>query len=198
MTPALKVGTCPCGSSRSGAGDDSVHREHHSEWAFGIPVPKNTAWSNRLVVVTSQSPIAWRRLTERVGRLPRREGGYDFNSWSHGGGEPEETLEHFRAYLLEADGHVVGYLAAHDSDRHRWWDLGERSRYGELVDSVRPRIDMIWVAETYRGHGIGRTLVNALADDSGCEVADVSWSTPVTDRGRQLALSLSPDGVWVS
>ncbi|TQF01331.1 hypothetical protein E6W39_02605 [Kitasatospora acidiphila] len=188
---------CPCGFSRANVEHDDVHRERHSEWAFGIRVPKNAVWGDDLVVVTSQSPIAWRRLAERMGQLPRRESNYDFNSWSHVG-EPEETPERFRAYLLRVDDHVVGYLAAHDTDRHRWWDLGERSKYGERNDAVRPRIDMIWTAETYRRHGVGKILVQALAKDSGCEVEDVSWSSPVSDDGRLLALRLSPGGVWVS
>lgn len=191
------IGTCPCGFSRTDMGGEDAHRERHSEWAFGIRPPKNTVLGDDLAVVTSQSPIAWRRLAERMGRLPRREGGYDFNSWSHVG-EPEETPERLRAYLLCADDHVVGYLAAHDTDRHSWWDLGESSKYGESDGTVRPRIDMIWVAETYRRHGVGRTLVQALAGDSGCGVEDVSWSSPVSDHGRQLVLRLSPGGAWVS
>lgn len=194
---APDIGRCPCGFSQTALGGEDVHREHHSQWAFGIRVPENALWVYDLVVVTSQSPIAWRRLTERMGRLPRRENGYDFNSWSHVG-EAEETPERLRAYLLRADDHVVGYLAAHDTDHHIWWELDEKSKYGESNDAVRPRIDMIWAAETYRRHGVGKTLVQALAKDSGCEVSDLSWSSPVSNAGRRLARRLSPGGIWVS
>ncbi|GGQ90591.1 GNAT family N-acetyltransferase [Kitasatospora griseola] len=194
---ARRIDRCPCGFRRRGRDSEGLHRQHHSDWAFGVLVPKNTEWMRNLAVVTSQSPISWRQLAGRMARLPQREGGYDFSSWSHSG-DPVETPDRSRAYLLKADDHMVGFLAAHDVDQHRWWDLGEKSRYGELTDARRPRIDMIWTAHTYRGHGIGRALVQALAADSDCEVADVSWSTPVSDLGRNLAVRLSPAGVWVS
>ncbi|WP_228992722.1 hypothetical protein [Streptomyces sp. DH8] len=74
-------------------------------------------------MVTAQSPIARRRLVSKVAKMPQRENHYDFRSWSHLG-EPEDNV---RAYLLQANGHVIGYLAAHDTDHHRPWDLVDES-----------------------------------------------------------------------
>jgi GNAT superfamily N-acetyltransferase len=127
--------------------------------------------------------------------MPQKENHYDFRSWSHLG-EPEVTPDNVRAYLLKANGYVIGYLAAHDTSEHRRWDL-DGALYGH-DDTLRPRINLIWAADAYRHQGVGTTLVQTLADDFGCQIADVSWSTPISDAGRRLAGQLSPEGIWVS
>jgi GNAT superfamily N-acetyltransferase len=189
---------CPCGMRfRDVDDDDSVHRVHHASWALGVRVPKGLDWWGDLAIVTTQSPISWRRLAHRVARMPQREDSYDFPSWSHVG-EPEAAADNYRAYLLKVDECVIGYVAAHDTDEHRRWDLIDGSPYGDEDATLRPRIVLIWVADVYRHRGIGATLVQALATDFGCKVSDVSWSTPVSAAGRRLARRLSPDGIWVS
>ncbi|MFE0381166.1 hypothetical protein ACFW1M_37665 [Streptomyces inhibens] len=92
----------------------------------------------------------------------------------------------------------MGYLAAHDISQHRRWDLIDGSRYGDQDDTPRPRIIPIWVVDAYRPQRVGATLMQTLADDFGCQVADVSWSSPISDAGRRLARRLSPDGIWGS
>ncbi|WP_329112137.1 GNAT family N-acetyltransferase [Streptomyces sp. NBC_01353] len=129
--------------------------------------------------------------------MPQKENHYDFRSWSHLG-EPEVATDNMRAYLLKANGCVIGYLAANDGNQHHPWDLIDESQYGDEDDTLRPRIILIWVANAYRRKGVGATLVQALADDFGCQVADVSWSSPISDAGRHLARQLSPGGVWIS
>ncbi|GAA1697966.1 hypothetical protein GCM10009680_42690 [Streptomyces yatensis] len=54
------------------------------------------------------------------------------------------------------------------------------------------------MADAYRRKGVGATLVEALADDFGCQIADVSWSTPISEAGRRLAHRISPEGIWIS
>ncbi|MFE2049704.1 GNAT family N-acetyltransferase [Streptomyces sp. NPDC059459] len=192
-------GDCACGMSLHESWDDGKeHTAHHAAWAFGVRAPKNLEWWGDLAVVTTQSPITWRKLAYQVARMPQRENHYDFRSWSHVD-EPEVTADNMRAYLLKANGYVIGYLAAHDTNEHRRWNLLiEGAQYGDLDDTPRPRINLIWVADAYRRRGVGGTLVRTLADDFACEVADVSWSTPVSDAGRRLARRLSPQGIWVS
>jgi GNAT superfamily N-acetyltransferase len=191
-------GKCPCGMDLRAPGDGGhEHAAHHATWAIGVRPPKNLEWWGDLAVVTTASPIAWRKLTYQVGRMPRRENGYDFNSWSHLG-EPGQTSDNVRAYLLKANGYVIGYLAAHDVNQHRRWDLLDESNYGDKDDTLRPRIDLIWVADSYRRKGVGATLVQTLADHSGCQAADASWSTPISDAGLRLARRVSPEGIWVS
>ncbi|MFF5931591.1 GNAT family N-acetyltransferase [Streptomyces hydrogenans] len=188
---------CRCGFREHGGDDGHEHAGHHATWALGVRVPKNLFWPGDLAVVTTQSPIAWRRLVYKVAGMPQRENHYDFRSWSHLG-EPEETEDNVRAYLLQSNGHVVGYLSAHDTDHHQPWDLREESPLGDADDTLRPRVDLIWVADTYRRQGVGATLVQALADDFGAPVTEVSWSTPISRSGLQLARRLSPDGIWMS
>ncbi|MER8261835.1 GNAT family N-acetyltransferase [Streptomyces albidoflavus] len=188
---------CRCGFRGQSGDDGRAHADHHATWALGVRVPKNLFWPGDLVVVTTQSPIAWRRLVYKVAGLPQRENHYDFRSWSHLG-EPEETEDNVRAYLLKSNGHVVGYLTTHDTDHHRPWDLIDESPLGDADDTLRPRVDLIWVADNYRRQGVGAMLVQALADDFGSPVAEVSWSTPISQSGLQLARRLSPDGIWVS
>ncbi|WP_405389600.1 GNAT family N-acetyltransferase [Streptomyces sp. NBC_01102] len=191
-------GACPCGMSLGEPRDSGKeHTSHHAAWAFGIPVPKSLEWWGDCAVVTTQASIAWRRLAYRTARIPRQEGHYDFSSWSHVG-EPEVSSDNTRAYLLKANGYVIGYLAAHDTSAHRFWAPTGGSHFGDEDDTQRPRIILIWVADAYRRRGVGAKLVQALASDSGRQVADVSWSTPISDAGRHLARGLSPDGIWVS
>jgi len=55
---------CPCGLNlRDGWDNGKGHAAHHAAWALGVRVPKNLEWGNTLAVVTTQSPIAWRKLT---------------------------------------------------------------------------------------------------------------------------------------
>ncbi|MCX5236173.1 hypothetical protein OG824_13270 [Streptomyces prunicolor] len=129
--------------------------------------------------------------------MPQKENRYDFNSWSHVG-TPEVTPDNVRALLLKTNSYVAGYLAAHDVSRHRRWDLTDGSPSSDQDDTLRPRIILIWVADVYRHRGVGAALVQALADDFGCQVADVSWSTPISDAGQRLARRLSPMGIWIS
>jgi GNAT superfamily N-acetyltransferase len=189
---------CPCGMSlRETTEEDTEHTSHHLAWTFGIRPPKNLVWSGSMAVVTTQSSIAWRKLAYRVARLPQKENHYDFNSWFHLG-TTEVTPDNVRAYLLKANGYVIGYLAAHDTNQHYRWDLVDGSRYGEQDDTPRPRINMLWVADIYRRQGVGATLVRALAGDFGCAISDVSWSNPISEAGCHLARRLSPEGIWVS
>ncbi|QLH21838.1 GNAT family N-acetyltransferase [Streptomyces sp. Rer75] len=191
-------GECACGMSlRESQDGGKGHTTHHAAWALGIRAPKSLMWLGDLAVVRSQSPISWRRLAYQVARMPQKENHYDFNSWSHLD-EPEETPDNVRAYLLKANGYIIGYLAAHDTSEHYRWDLIDGSQYGDEDGALRPRINLIWVADTYRRQGTGATLVEVLADDFGCKVADVSWSTPISSAGRRLARRISPGGIWVS
>ncbi|CAM5469320.1 ESCO1/2 family N-acetyltransferase [Streptomyces viridifaciens] len=189
---------CPCGMTlRAPEDGGNEHAAHHAMWAIGVRAPKNLDWWGDLAVVTTESPIAWRKLTYQVGRMPQRENGYDANSWSHLR-EPEQTPDNVRAYLLHANGYVIGYLATHDVRRHHFWDLLDESENGDQDDTLRPCIDLIWVADSHRRKGVGATLVQALANDSGCEITDVSWSTPVSNAGLRLARRISPGGIWIS
>jgi pilus assembly protein TadC len=54
------------------------------------------------------------------------------------------------------------------------------------------------VTDSYRRQGVGATLVQALAEDFGCQVADVSWLSPISDAGRRLARRIPPAGIWFS
>ncbi|MFJ8010234.1 GNAT family N-acetyltransferase [Streptomyces fagopyri] len=189
---------CPCGLSFRDQWDEGkIHTAHHAAWAFGIHVPKSLMWPGNLAVVRPNSPISWRNLAAKAGRMPMRENHYDFNSWAYTG-EPEEAPANDRAFLLKANDYVIGYLVATDTSEHRRWDLVDGSRYDANDETLRPRIDLIWIAGSYRRQGLGAELVQALADDFGCQVGDVSWSSPISDAGRQLARRLSPDGIWVS
>ncbi|WP_143832085.1 hypothetical protein, partial [Nocardiopsis sp. CNR-923] len=137
-------GECPCGMSLREPWDNGKeHTTHHAAWTFGIRVPKNLTWSGSLAVVTTQSPIAWRKLAYQVARMPQRENHYDVNSWSHLG-EVEVTPDNVRAYLLKANGHVIGYLAAHDTNHNQRWDLIDGSRYGDQDDTLRRSCPLEW------------------------------------------------------
>lgn len=108
------------------------------------------------------------------------------------------TPDNVRAYLLKANGCVIGYLTAHEANGHRRWDLIEVASPGDRGDTLRPRLILILVADVYRHRGVGAALVQALGDDFGCHVADVSWSAPISPAGQRLARRLSSKGIWIS
>ncbi|WP_285691952.1 hypothetical protein [Actinoplanes sp. NBRC 103695] len=188
---------CPCGF-RGAFGGYGVaeHEAHHQLWSIGLRVPKTVPWEfGNLAVVTTQSSVAWRRLAAQLARAPKRENHYDFASWEVGD-RPEPSSTNRRALLLRHGEYAVGYLVAADLARHRRWDL-ESDVYAGEDTTVRPSIDLIWVAAVHRGRGVGGALVSALAQDFGCAVADVSWSDPVSNAGQRLARRISPGGIWV-
>jgi hypothetical protein len=191
-------GGCPCGFRD--ATDDYFferHRRHHLQWSLGVPVPKNLPWEiGNIALVTTRSSIGWRRLAYQVALLPKRENGYDFPSWDVGE-EPADDPRRKRVYLLRDGRYVVGYLTVSDLDGHAWWDFNSEEHFGERDDSVRPCIDLIWVAAVHRGRGLAGALVELLAEDFGCQVGDVSWSHPVSAAGQRLARRISPGGIWV-
>ncbi|MGD3111335.1 hypothetical protein [Streptomyces sp. YGL11-2] len=60
----LGSGNCPCGMNLQEPWDGGKeHTAHHAAWAFGIRAPKNLEWRGELVIVTTQPPIAWRKLS---------------------------------------------------------------------------------------------------------------------------------------
>lgn len=87
-------------SLREPLGGGKEHTAHHAAWAFGIRAPKSLDWWGELAVVTTQSPITWRKLAYQVARMPQKQNHYDFRSWSHLD-ESEATPDNMRAYLLK-------------------------------------------------------------------------------------------------
>ncbi|GAA4930692.1 hypothetical protein GCM10023334_037800 [Nonomuraea thailandensis] len=47
--------------------DGDEHPAHHATWAIGLRPPKNLEWWGDLAVVTTESPIAWRKLAHQMG-----------------------------------------------------------------------------------------------------------------------------------
>lgn len=195
--------TCPCGF-RNAANEDAQlafeqqHRKQHLHWSLGVPIPKTVPWHDgNVALVTTQSSMSWRSLTRQVALVPKRENGYDFPSWDVGT-EPAESPRNKRAYLLRKGNYAIGYLTVSDLDHHSWRDFHNDERSGGNDTSIRPCIDLIWVAAVHRGKGVAGSLVALMAEDYGCEIGDVSWSHPVSEAGERLARRISPRGIWVT
>lgn len=194
---------CPCGFRNATSEEvqdafEQQHRKQHLHWSLGVPVPKTVPWrGGNVALVTTQSSIAWRRLTKQVALVPKRENGYDFPSWDVGE-KPTESGKRKRAYLLRKGSYTIGYLTVSDLDQHSWRDFNNEERSGDHDDSTRPCIDLVWVAAVHRGKGVAGSLVALMAEDFGCEIGDVSWSYPVSEAGERLARRISPRGIWVT
>ncbi|MCF3148470.1 hypothetical protein [Streptomyces platensis] len=65
-----------------------------------------------------------------------------------------------RGYLPKANGYVIGYLAAHDTNQHHCWNRIDGRRYGDQDDTLRPRIILVLMTDIYRRYG-GRRLARA-------------------------------------
>jgi hypothetical protein len=194
---------CPC-RFRNGANEDAQnafeqqHRKQQLHWSLGVPVPKTVPWHDgNVALVTAQSSMSWRSLTKQVALVPKRENGADFPSWDVGA-EPVESRTNKRAYLLRKGNYAIGYLTISDLDHHSWRDFNNDERSGEHDTSIRPCIDLIWVAAVHRGKGVAGSLVALMAEDFGCQIGDVSWSHPVSEAGERLARRISPHGIWVT
>lgn len=190
---------CPCGRRLAGGEDDAAsHEAQHLSWSLGVRIPRTVAWGpGDIALVTTQSGARWRRLVEDVARVPQRENHYDFPSWD-AGARPAASPNNQRAYLLRFQAWIIGYLVAADLEDHCRLDF-ESGHVDAAPDTTRrPSIDLIWVAATHRHQGLGRLLVERLADDFGCLVLDVSWSSPLSrNGGEHLAKSVDPEGVWL-
>lgn len=60
----------------------------------------------------------------------------------------------------------------------------------------RQKITRIWVAKNYRRHGIGVSLVRAVAKSLKCELADIGWELPLSSNGKKLIQKLVPSQWW--
>lgn len=189
---------CPCGY-RAPWSDYSTegHDRHHMRWSTGVPVSANLGWRFRdIAIVTTSSSKVWRQVAHSCAQVARVHGGYDFSSFTVGVGPTESPINE-RAYLYRAHGKIVGYLKASEENRNGHWDYVGDERIPLSDGTTRPSVNLIFVADVWRRHGIATSLVRALAGDSGVEVDEVSWSMPISDRGKALIRSLSPDGAWV-
>lgn len=189
---------CSCGSRhRSGHGDFKSHETQHLRWSLGVRIPGTVAWGvGDIALVTTTSSVRWRRLTREVARAPQRENGYDQPSWDVGE-RPEHSPIHRRAYLMRFDAYVIGYLVAADRPNHFRWDFGV-GRVDPTPDlRIRPSLDLIWIAASHRRQGLGKLLVERFAADARCDVADISWSWPLSEHGKGLVRNVATSSVWV-
>lgn len=186
---------CPCGHTRSHIGFS--HDRWHAHWSIGVPLTESMSPRRGVVVVTPQAPSAWCRVAWELSQVARRQGHYDTGTWPTETGTDEVDDDNIRAYVALANERAIGYLAASDT-RHHGWLKWETDRVNLTDETLRARVNIIHVAEVWRGQGVGRRLVEAMAFDTDVAVEDISWSTPFSSAGRRLAQSMSPDGVWVS
>lgn len=187
---------CPCGCPFGAGIDAATHEARHAQWSLGLRIPRTVTWGpGDIALVTTQSKVLWRRLAEDAARIPKRENHYDLSSWS--ATYATEDPDHRRVYLLRFRDWVVGYLVAADLSEHRrlGWGTGGMDPATDLT--LRPSIELIWVAAVHRRRGLGRKLVEHLAEDVGCTLDELSWSVPFSEHGRGMARSISPDGVWI-
>ncbi len=185
-------GDCPCGGSSS-----DNHDRLHMLWREGVPIPKTAFFRREVAVVETTTPRQWRKLAYECARVAKRDGGYDFSSFDSPAAEPEPSPDRLRAYLFRAGGRAVGFLSVMDSHRNAWLDFAA-GKTSDAVESVRPRVNLIFVAERWRRQGVATSLVTAMAEDSGVPLDAVSWGMPFTREGRKLAGSLHPAGAWIS
>jgi len=185
---------CPCGWG----GDDKRHDRQHVRWSAGIPIPSRLIFVRPIAVIDVMAPMAWRKLAYECARIAQRDGRYDFSSFPSPSEEPEPSNVNLRAVLLATWSRVIGYLSVVDSIRNASWDFNPSSTLSYGDDTLRPQVNLIFVAKEWRRRGVATALVRAMAADAKTEVAEISWSQPFSTAGQALAKSLSKNRVWVS
>ena len=198
-TPASPP-ACPCGSIGT---DRRTHTKRHMQWAAGVAVPAglDAAWPpDTIAVITTASPIAWRRLAYEIAQVARRAGGYDLASFPAPLGRGSSDAENTRALLYCHGDVAAGYLALVDAPTAGRYQLATRQHTTTGQGQVRPTVGLVFVAYHLRRGGIGRALIQAAAQHAHTTPADLAWWTPFTDASAALARSAaSPDGgVWIA
>lgn len=190
--------TCECGATINTTLETRHHDRQHMDWHMGVRVPRTVNWSHEpIAVVSPRSPHHWQQVAHQCALVAKRAGRYDFPPFPRPTKHaiPQEPTPF--AFLYHIDGRVVGYLAATHRGGH-WLHHEENETVASTDPTIRPSVDLVFVANRWRRAGIARALVTALAAHSKTSPTELAWALPFTAQGRALADSLGHRQLWVS
>lgn len=174
---------CACGFRRTDLeATRQAHAAVHLAWWEGVSVP----WANPepFEAITSEDVWARRRLAYDLGRLYRREMGYDFDQFPRHRPWPTQFA---LVAIDQSFRRGVAIVLWHPGKG--WIGLQDRVRREDEVVTV----DGIWVCGERRRRGVGRLLLEELARRWGITVAKLAFTTPFSKSGGTLIRSLVPE-----
>lgn len=207
----MAVDVCGCGLlfAPDVPEDVRLHRREHDEWLHGVR-SRRRGWQRVgetgngqegyvLTDVGPRSPLAQRRVAEKVGRWGNRETRYDFGVYHAESRRIRDAEVH--ALLVWRDDRAVGILILDRRDQEaffRWEELrpGQPLRLTPAVPK-RWTVAFMWVHRDHRRKGVGSALLFAAARVAGVRVADLGWVVPFSDPGEAPARQHCPDGFWI-
>ncbi len=185
---------CPCGTSEYRGYGRATHTRWHMDWATGLHVPVSLECQAPLARVTGDSPMPDRKTAYRLGQLMRREEGYDFCLLP----DPVTWKVHQRwpvAYLALWRERAIGLLIV--GQVKRWgWNKPDAEGYVHFDQREPSRaVAGIFVCANYRRRGVGRRLVELVAERERVARDEFAWLMPLSDGGNALAASVAGDGL---
>lgn len=140
-------------------------------WALRVPFE----------AITSEDTAERRRLAYELGRLYKREMGYDFEQFPR---NQQWPVQHALVAIDQALSLGVALVLWHPGKG--WVGLHDRQpRVDEVVT-----VDGIWVCGERRRQGVGRLLLEELARRWGIAISEIAFTTPFSKSGGALIRSL--------
>lgn len=183
--------------------DVTSHRKRHDETVNGIRA--KTAKSDRVIWKEGDYRITelcaldskvQRYRAQRVATLGKREGGYDFPSFT--------VYEHFdergtHVFLLYHKQRIIGFLvfSLRKDLQLLEWSNGTNKPKDFASNEPYWTVDFVWVLRKFRGKGFARKLIQVASDFFENPIDKIAWYPPFSKDGLELAKKLYPLRVYI-
>ncbi len=182
--------------------DVALHKKRHDEAVNGIKARSvksdRTIWNHndyRINVLNQWSPKTQRNRAQKVAILGKRDGGYDFPSYT--AEEPFDEKD-VHVFLLHYKSRAVGILVFSYRSHISIYDW-EKNNKLEQISGHSPlwTVDFVWVLKKHRRKNLAVTLISEAAKYFDIKIENVAWYPPISENGKELSKSMFPKFMYV-
>ncbi|MEN4012187.1 MAG: hypothetical protein ROW48_09160 [Bellilinea sp.] len=195
----MKCSQCGFSYIEEYADDKKQHRTFHVVFLRGVqfrPIAEEVViFSDKdfqIVTITPDSSIAQRRRAYRIALRGKLDTNYDFPSYDYDG-DPAMM------FIKRIKNRAISFVVIEPiRKRHSWGKL--RWGHDTLAESaVKPAfgIRFIWTLSFFRHKGLASHMIKAACAYLNLPIEKVAWSYPLSESGRELAMSICSDEVTV-
>ena len=201
----MQCPVCKMGYSEENPEDRRLHRIYHDKIVNGVPArplkSDNVIWrhdKDRIVVVTSFSPIAQRVRAAKVARAANQETQYDFGIYSEHE-RPDFRDIHLFVYCYRNRSAGLSILERRSNVCHYTWEEFDNRIQKTLEKQVAIwSLGFTWVHKKYRRRGIGKTLLMEAVRYLRVEINEIGLYTPFTNDGESFARYIFREGFLIA